>query len=107
MNERVATPAPQSEATTPTSIRFALFFFVVAFVVPVMGYLSVRESHDGFKIFGTFLVVSGVGAVAALIAVICTFVGLTQEPRSIWTRIAGFLTLVAVFLFVVFLANLK
>ena len=107
MNEQVETPASQPGASTPTSIRFALFFFVVAVVCPLWGYLSVRDSHDGFKIFGVLTITFGAGAVAALIAVICTLVGLSQKPHSIWTKIAGFLSAVAGALLVVLVANLR
>ena len=80
------TPAPA--VRTPASIRIALFLFVVAFALPAAGLLSTRDSHDGFEIFGTFLITGGVGCVLAFIAIICTLVGAGHPPRSGWTMFA-------------------
>jgi hypothetical protein len=73
---------------TPASVRIALFLFAVAFALPAAGLLSTRDSHDGFEIFGTFLLTGGAGCVLAFIAIICTLVGAGHPPRSGWTLFA-------------------
>lgn len=98
--------APPPPVTTPTSIRIALFLYIVAIASPIIAYRSVRDSHDGFEIFGKLTISLGVSAVAALVAVICTLVGLAREPRSNWAMLAGFLAAAAVGVLILVLGNL-
>ena len=105
MNEERETPAPQPEARTPASIRVALLMFGFAILCPVMGVVSTLDSHDGFEIFGTFLIMLGVGGVALFIGVICTIVGFGSEPRSNATMWAGMLSVIAVLALLFFLGR--
>ena len=62
--------------------------FVIAIAVPLLALGSVRHSHDGFKIFGTFLLSLGVSGLTGLIGIIATVIGARRTPYSTWTRIA-------------------
>jgi hypothetical protein len=105
MLEESETPAPQREATTRASIRVALLMFGFAILCPVIGVVSTLDSHDGFEIFGTFVIMLGVGGIALLIGIICTVAGFGSEPRSNATMWAGTLSVIAVLLLLFFLGR--
>ncbi|HEV8442183.1 MAG TPA: hypothetical protein VGQ27_01845 [Steroidobacteraceae bacterium] len=75
-------------ATTPASIQLALVMYAIAIAVPLFALASVRDSHDGFKIFGTFLLSLGASGLAALIGIIGTMIGATRSPHTAWTTLA-------------------
>ena len=84
MNENPQIPP----ATTPASIQLALVMFAIAIAVPLFALASVSDSHDGFKMLGTFLLALGVSGLAALIGIIGTVIGATRWPHTGWTRLA-------------------
>jgi hypothetical protein len=75
-------------ATTPPSIQLALVMFAIAIAVPLVALASQRDSHDGFKIFGTFLLSLGASGLAAIVGIIGTVIGATSLPHTAWTRLA-------------------
>jgi hypothetical protein len=98
--------AVETPAGTPTSICIALFCFAFAIGAPIYGLMSVRDSHDGFQILGTFLISAAIGGFAALIGIICTIVGAVRGQQTGWTLTAGILSFVSIVIWLAVLAKM-
>jgi hypothetical protein len=79
------------ESATPWSIQLALFLFCIAIALPILAISSTHGSHDGFEIFGRFLIGMGLAGLAGIIGIICTFIGLARGARGGWTVLAAIL----------------
>lgn len=92
---------------TPASIIVALFFYAVAIAAPFIGVASVKDSHDGFQIFGTVLISLGLGGIAALVGIVCTIIGMVRGPHTAWTLVAAILALISVALWALALGRMQ
>lgn len=103
MNESV--PAEFPARGTPASIVLALVCFAFAVAAPFIGSFSADHAqHDGWGALRAFLPWLLAGAAAAMVGIVCTFVGAARGPRNGLTILAivvaclfglGFLTLLA------------
>ena len=79
---------PPPRAATPVSIVFALLLFGFAIATPVIGIAQGSGKHDGFQVFGTFLLWLMGGGVAAVAGILCTIIGAWRGPRTGATTVA-------------------
>jgi hypothetical protein len=74
---------------TRISIVIALCLFAIAIATPIVGFNTVKDSHDGFVIFGGMMVALAIGGIAAVIGIILTIIGLARGAQGALARIAG------------------
>ena len=90
--ESVPRPGDARPATR-TSIVIALLFFAIAIAAPSFILISVKDSHDGFVLFGAGMVAVAICGIAAVIGIVLTIVGLARGAQGVLARIAGGLAL--------------
>lgn len=94
----------EARASTPASIYLALLLFAFTVATPFIGdYRASHARHDGWGALQAFVPWIFAGAAAALLGIICTFVGALRAPRSGLTILAIVLASLGGLMFLMFL----
>ena len=104
MSEESATPEIAAKPETPAPIIFGLYAMLVGAASPVLSevhnFLAGNHGKNGLGVFLGWMVL---GAVAAVIGIVSTIIGLTMPPRTRLTHIAVMVALVEIVLVLYFL----
>lgn len=107
MNEEVSTPEAEVKPQTPAAIVLGLYLMLIGAASPFLSeahnFLAGNHGKNGLGVFlGWFFF----GVVAALIGVVCTLIGCTQQPRTRLTHVAVMIALVEIIVGGIFLVTM-